>query len=129
MSGQQVAYIRVSSVDQNTDRQLQDLEFDAVFTDKVSGKDTNRPALQDCLRHIRKHDTLHVHSINRLARNMVDLLQLVGDITGRGVTIKFHKEQLTVTGEDSSFQRLRLPMMAAFAEAERAMSRQRQREG
>lgn len=129
MTGQQVAYIRVSSVDQNTDRQLAGLEFDTVFTDKVSGKDTNRPALQDCLRHIRKGDTLHVHSIDRLARNMVDLMQLVSDLTGRGVAIKFHKEQLTFTGEDNPFQTLQLQMMGAFAQFERAMIKERQREG
>lgn len=131
MSGQQVAYIRVSSVDQNTDRQLSEdgLRFDATFTDKVSGRDRNRPQLQDCLRHIRKGDTLHVHSIDRLARNMADLMKLVEEITGRGVTLRFHKEKLTFTGEDNPFQRLQLQMMGAFAEFEVAMIRERQKEG
>ena len=129
MSGQKVAYIRVSSVDQNTDRQLEGMEFDARFTDKVSGKDTNRPALTDCLRHLRKGDTLHVHSIDRLARNMADLMRLVDDLTGRGVAVEFHKEKLTFTGEENPFQTLQLQMMGAFAEFERAMIRERQREG
>jgi len=129
MSGQQVAYIRVSSVDQNTDRQLEGITFDESFTDKVSGKDTNRPALQDCLRHLRKGDTLHVHSIDRLARNMADLLDLVKQLTARSVTVKFHKEMLTFTGEDNPFQILQLQMMGAFAEFERAMIKERQREG
>lgn len=129
MTGQQVAYIRVSSVDQNTDRQLADMEFDETFTDKVSGKDTNRPALRDCLRHVRKGDTLHVHSIDRLARNMADLMQLVSELNGRGVAVKFHKEGLTFTGEDNPFQTLQLQMMGAFAEFERAMIRERQKEG
>lgn len=83
MSGQNVAYIRVSSVDQNTDRQLAGVIVDETFTDKVSGKDTNRPALTECLYHARKGDTLYVHSIDRLARNMSDLLKLVIDLTER----------------------------------------------
>ncbi|GAA0696529.1 recombinase family protein [Marinobacterium maritimum] len=129
MSGQQVAYIRVSTVDQNTDRQLEGLTFDESFTDKVSGKDTNRPALQECLRHLRKADTLHVHSIDRLARNMADLMKLVQELTAKGVAVRFHKENLTFTGEDNPFQTLQLQMMGAFAEFERAMIRERQREG
>jgi DNA invertase Pin-like site-specific DNA recombinase len=129
MSGQQVAYIRVSSVDQNTDRQLHGMTFDASFTDKVSGKDTNRPALTECLRHLRQGDTLHVHSIDRLARNMADLLKLVDELTGRGVALEFQKEKLTFTGEVNPFQTLQLQMMGAFAEFERAMIRERQREG
>jgi DNA invertase Pin-like site-specific DNA recombinase len=129
MSGQHIAYIRVSSVDQNADRQLHSLTFDATFTDKASGKDTNRPALTECLRHVRKGDTLHVHSIDRLARNMSDLLKLVDELTGRGVALEFHKEKLTFTGEVNPFQTLQLQMMGAFAEFERAMIKERQREG
>ncbi|MBQ0762970.1 recombinase family protein [Marinobacter psychrophilus] len=129
MSSQHIAYIRVSSVDQNTDRQLNGLTFDATFTDKASGKDTNRPALTQCLRHVRTGDTLHVHSIDRLARNMSDLLKLVDELTGRGVALEFHKEKLTFTGEVNPFQTLQLQMMGAFAEFERAMIRERQREG
>lgn len=129
MTGQRIAYIRVSSVDQNTSRQLAGIEFDETFTDKVSGKDTNRPQLQDCLRHIRKGDALHVHSIDRLARNMGDLLKLVEEITSKGVTLVFHKEKLEFNGEDNPFQRLQLQMMGAFAEFERSMIRERQREG
>lgn len=129
MSGHHVAYIRVSSVDQNTDRQLAGVPVDETFTDKASGKDTNRPGLTDCLRHVRKGDTLHVHSIDRLARNMTDLLRLIEDLTERGVTVEFHKERLTFTGEADPFQRLQLQMMGAFAEFERSMIRERQREG
>jgi DNA invertase Pin-like site-specific DNA recombinase len=129
MSGQKVAYIRVSSVDQNTDRQLEGMEFDDTFIDKVSGKDTNRPELTRCLRHIRKGDTLHVHSIDRLARNMADLLRLVDELTGRGVAVDFHKEKLVFTGEENPFQTLQLQMMGAFAEFERSLIRERQREG
>jgi DNA invertase Pin-like site-specific DNA recombinase len=129
MSGQKVAYIRVSSVDQNTDRQLEGMEFDDTFIDKVSGKDTNRLELTRCLRHIRKGDTLHVHSIDRLAHNMADLLRLVDELTGRGVAVDFHKEKLVFTGEENPFQTLQLQMMGAFAEFERSLIRERQREG
>ncbi len=129
MTGQNIAYIRVSSVDQNTDRQLAGVAVDETFTDKVSGKDTNRPGLTKCLRHVRKGDTLHVHSIDRLARNMRDLLSLVDALTGRGVTLQFHKEKLTFTGDDNPFQKLQLQMMGAFAEFERSMINERQREG
>lgn len=131
LNGHHVAYIRVSSVDQNTDRQLADtgIDFDMTFTDRVSGKDRNRPELQACLKHIRNGDHLHVHSIDRLARNMVDLLELVEEVTERGVTIEFHKEKLVFTGEENPFQRLQLQMMGAFAEFERAMINERQREG
>ncbi len=129
MSGQHVAYIRVSSVDQNTDRQLAGVVVDERFEDKASGKDTNRPALTECLRHVRKGDTLHVHSIDRLARNMTDLMKLVEDLTERGVSVEFHKERLKFTGEPDPFQRLQIQMMGAFAEFERAMINERQREG
>ncbi|MCG2580121.1 MAG: recombinase family protein [Marinobacter sp.] len=131
MSGQHVAYIRVSSVDQNTDRQLAEtgITFDQTFTDKVSGKDRNRPELQACLKHIRKGDHLHVHSIDRLARNMVDLLALVEEVTSKGVTLQFHKERMTFTGEDNPFQKLQLQMLGACAEFELAMINERQREG
>lgn len=129
MSGQNIAYIRVSSVDQNIDRQLAEIEVDEIFVDKVSGKDRNRPKLQECMRHIRKGDHLHIHSIDRLARNMSDLLGLVEEITKRGVTLEFHKERLKFTGEDDPFQKLQLQMMGAFAEFERSLIRERQREG
>ena len=129
MSGQNVGYIRVSSVDQNTDRQLSGIELDVFFEDKCSGKDTNRPQLNDCLRHLRSGDVLHVHSIDRLARNLKDLQTLVENLTERSVTIRFHKENLTFTGDSNPMQTLMLQMMGAFAEFERRMIRERQREG
>jgi len=69
--GQHVGYIRVSTVDQNTERQLDGITLDKTFTDKLSGKDTKRPGLQDCLGYVREGDTLHVHSMDRLARNLM----------------------------------------------------------
>lgn len=122
-------YVRVSSVDQNTDRQLEGLELEEVFTDKVSARDTKRPGLQQCMKHLRKGDTLHVHSIDRLARDLFDLQQLVSNMTHKGVTIHFHKENLIFNGQDNAMQKLQLQMMGAFAEFERSLIRERQREG
>lgn len=127
--GHQVGYVRVSSVDQNPERQLENVGLDRVFTDKVSGKDTQRPQLQELISFVRDGDTVVVHSMDRLARNLDDLRRIVSMLTGRGVRIKFVKEDLTFTGEDSAMQTLMLSVMGAFAEFERALIRERQREG
>ena len=127
--GQEVGYIRVSSITQNTARQLDGVFLNEVFEDKISAKDVKRPGLEACLKHVRKGDRLHVHSMDRLARNNVDLQRLVKEITARGVTIKFHKEGLVFTGEDGPMQQLMLQLMGAFAEFERAWAHERQAEG
>lgn len=124
-----VGYIRVSSVDQNTERQLDGLILDKVFTEKVSGATTDRPQLQAMLEYVREGDTIVVHSIDRLARSLADLLKLVEDLNKRGIHIRFNKEQLEFTGEDNPMQKLMLSMMGSFAEFERAMIKERQREG
>jgi DNA invertase Pin-like site-specific DNA recombinase len=130
MKGQNVGYIRVSSVDQNTDRQLTDIELDLIFTDKASGKDTNRPELTRCLNHLRAADTLHVHSIDRLARNLKDLQTIVDELKRKGVSVKFHKENLLFNATDSNpIQDLMFQMLGAFAQFERTLTRERQREG
>jgi len=131
MAGQNIGYIRVSTVEQNTARQLDGIELDKVFEDKCSGKDTDRPALQACLAYLREGDVLHVHEISRLARNMGDLNRLVDDLTAKGVGVRFHKEGLDFTpdGAASSMQKLMFQMLAAFAEFERNMIRERQAEG
>lgn len=128
-NGQQVAYIRVSSIGQNTARQLDGVAIDRTFEDKVSGKDTNRPALQECLAYLRDGDTLHVHSMDRLARNLDDLRRMVKELTGRGVIVKFHKEGLTFTGDDSPMATLLLSMLGAVAEFERSLIAERRQEG
>jgi DNA invertase Pin-like site-specific DNA recombinase len=128
-SGQIVGYIRVSTLDQNTERQLDGLKLDRVFTDKASGKDTKRPQLQAALNHLREGDRLIVHSLDRLARNLVDLKTIVSDLTGRGVAVEFVKEHLTFTSEDNAMSNLLLSVMGAFAEFERSLIRERQREG
>lgn len=127
--GQRVGYIRVSSEGQNTERQLEGVALDKTFTDKVSGKSQDRPALQAMLGHVREGDEVFVHSMDRLARNLGDLLQLVTVLTGRGVRVTFIKEAQTFTGEDSSASKLMLSIMGAVAEFERAMIRERQLEG
>jgi DNA invertase Pin-like site-specific DNA recombinase len=124
-----VGYRRVSSLDQNTDRQLEGLELDKVYTDKASGRDTARPQLQAALEFLREGDLLLVHSMDRLARNLDDLRRLVLGLTGRGVHVQFVKENLVFTGEDSPMSNLLLSLLGAVAEFERSMIRERQREG
>jgi len=130
MKGQNVGYIRVSSTSQNTDRQLADVALDRVFTDKASGKDANRPELSNCLEHLREGDVLHVHSIDRLARNLKDLQTIIENLTKKGVTVKFYKEHLAFEASSASpMQTLMLQMLGAFAEFERTLIKERQREG
>ena len=124
-----IGYVRVSSFDQNPERQLEQVEVGKVFTDKASGKDTQRPELDSLLAFVREGDTVVVHSMDRLARNLDDLRRLVQKLTRRGVRIEFVKECLTFTGEDSPMANLMLSVMGAFAEFERALIRERQREG
>ncbi|MGD9897298.1 MAG: recombinase family protein [Candidatus Methylacidiphilaceae bacterium] len=129
MHGQRIGYIRVSGFDQNPERQLESIHVDRVFTDKASGKDTQRPELERLLAFVREGDTVVVHSMDRLARNLDDLRHIVQKLTRRGVRIEFVKEHLTFTGEDSPMANLMLSVMGAFAEFERALIRERQREG
>ncbi|MGE6660911.1 recombinase family protein [Pseudomonas sp. NPDC077408] len=129
MHGQRIGYIRVSTLDQNPDRQLEGVQVSKVFIDKASGKDTQRPELDALLGYVREGDTLVVHSMDRLARNLDDLRRMVQQLTGRGVRIEFVKESLAFTGEDSPMANLLLSVMGAFAEFERALIRERQREG
>ena len=129
MTGQPVGYVRVSSLDQNPDRQLEQIPVDRTFTDKASGKDVARPQLDALLRFARDGDTVVVHSMDRLARNLDDLRRLVQLLTGRGIRVEFVKEHLTFTGEDSPMATLLLSVMGTFAEFERALIRDRQREG
>jgi DNA invertase Pin-like site-specific DNA recombinase len=127
--GQRVGYQRVSTVDQNTARQLDGVQLDKVFTDKASGKDTNRPELARVLEYVREGDTLVVHSMDRLARNLEDLRRIVRELTGKGVRVEFVKESLAFTGDDSAMNTLLLSMLGAVAEFERSMILERQREG
>jgi DNA invertase Pin-like site-specific DNA recombinase len=124
-----VGYVRVSSVDQNTARQLTGIAVERTFTDKASGKDIGRPKLDEMLAFVREGDTVIVHSMDRLARNLDDLRRIVRMLTGKGIRVEFLKENLTFTGEDSPMANLLLSVMGAFAEFERALTLERQREG
>jgi len=129
LSGKRIGYVRVSSFDQNPERQLEGIQVDRVFVDKASGKDIQRPQLDMLLDFVREDDTVVVHSMDRLARNLDNLRRLVQDLTGHGVRVEFVKERLIFTGEDSPMANLMLSVMGSFAEFERALIRERQREG
>jgi len=130
--GRAIGYIRVSSIDQNTDRQLSEIKLDLEYTDKVSGKDRNRPELTNMLKAVTVGDTVHVHSMDRLARNMVDLSQLVKEITDKGANVQFHKENLKFdgsTGKKDHMAELMLGILGSVAQFERAILKERQAEG
>ncbi len=134
MPGKDIGYIRVSTHDQNTARQLDSVHLDRIFEEHASGKNASRPELKACLDYLRDGDVLHVHSIDRLARNLQDLLSIITDLKEKGVTVKFHKEKLEFTGKDEkgkadAFQELQLHIIAAVAQFERALILERQREG
>ena len=125
-----VGYVRVSTLDQNTDRQLADEQLEKVFTDKVSGKDmANREQLTAMIDFVRIDDVVVVHSMDRLARNLDDLKHIVNKLTTKGVAVQFKKEGLTFTGDDNAMSKLLLNVMGAFAEFERSLIRERQAEG
>lgn len=124
-----VGYIRVSSEDQNPERQLENIQLEKIFIDKLSGKDTNRAQYQHMLEFVREGDCLFVHSMDRLARNLDDLRQVVQALVKKGVQVYFIKENLTFKGDDSPMAILTLSIMGAFAEFERSIIRERQAEG
>ncbi|CAM3415827.1 Tn21 resolvase [Salmonella enterica subsp. enterica serovar Agona str. ATCC BAA-707] len=108
MTGQRIGYIRVSTFDQNPERQLEGVKVDRAFSDKASGKDVKRPQLEALISFARTGDTVVVHSMDRLARNLDDLRRIVQTLTQRGVHIEFVKEHLSFTGEDSPMANLML---------------------
>ncbi len=114
MTGQRIGYIRVSTFDQNPERQLEGVKVDRAFSDKASGKDVKRPQLEALISFARTGDTVVVHSMDRLARNLDDLRRIVQTLTQRGVHIEFVKEHLSFTGEDSPMANL-ISVMGAFA--------------
>jgi len=129
---QTVAYVRVSSIDQNLGRQLETIgDVDRVFEEKVSGGSrTDRVALLECIRYVREGDVVKVASMDRLARSLTDLREIVDEITGKGASVVFVKEQQTYSRDtDDAIGRLMLNLLGAFAEFERTLIRERQREG
>jgi len=132
MPGQIVAYVRVSSTDQNPARQEAAVgEVEETFTDRVSGQNrADRPALARLLRHVRRGDTVRVASMDRLARSVVDLAQLVQGLTTRGVRVEFVAERLAFDhGAEDPFATFQLHLLGAVAQLERSLIRERQREG
>lgn len=128
-TGQIIGYRRVSSLDQTTARQLADIELDEVFEDKLSGKSTDRPALSAMIKHARKGDTVVCHSMDRMARNLKDLKNIVEELVAKGVQVRFEKENLTFSGKADPMAELMLNLMGSFAEFERSLIRSRQQEG
>lgn len=132
MTGQRVGYIRVSTVEQNEERQLDGAQLDETFTDKASGRDRNRPGLDAMLKHVRKGDRVLVHSLDRLGRNVDDLRALIEELNGRGVSVEFVTQGLVfdpASKAQADMNKLMLTMLGAFAEFELAMIRERQAEG
>lgn len=125
-----IGYRRVSTLDQNLDRQ--DLgEVDKVFEEKLSGKSAkDRPALQSMIDYAREGDSVVVYSIDRLARDLRDLQEIISTLNDKGVAISFLSERLTFYADaDDAFAKLQLQMMGAFAEFERNIIRKRQADG
>ena len=126
-----IGYIRVSSADQNIDRQLDGENLTVTFVDKASGKNADRPQLQALLAgNWPQGSVVVVHSMDRLARSLSDLLRLVEDLTSRGIAVQFVKEAKIFKGDGTdAMDKLMLSMLGAFAEYERTLIRERQREG
>lgn len=129
MTGKRIGYIRVSTVEQNPDRQLESITVDKKFIDYASAKSTNRPQLRSMLEFVREDDVIFVHSMDRLARNLKDLKDLVDELISKKIQVHFLKENLQFSGENSATSNLVLHLMGAFAEFEYAFIRERQREG
>lgn len=127
--GSSIGYIRVSSVGQNEARQLDGVDLDKIFIDKASGGTLERPELSELMGYVREGDLVHVHSMDRLARNLGDLRDTVEKITAKGAKVRFEKEGLEFTGDDNPMQNLLLNLLGAVAEFERSLIRERQREG
>ncbi len=131
MTGQKIGYKRVSTTEQKTDRQLESLQLDKVFEEKISGKDTNRPQLEAMLYPFREGDHVYIHELSRLGRSMIDLYRLVEKILQKGVIITFLKEKITYApGQVADpIQEAMFGMLATFSQFERSLIKQRQREG
>jgi DNA invertase Pin-like site-specific DNA recombinase len=123
-----LVYIRVSSTDQNTDRQ--DIEGDNYFVDRCSGGNTTRPELDNLKKHVRSGDEIHVHSIDRLARSLADLNALIEYFTEKGCSVHFRKENLVFTSDKTNpMNELMLNLLGSVYQFERAILKERQREG
>ncbi len=129
MTGKRIGYVRVSTTDQNPDRQLENIELDKKFIDYASARCTNRPQLKVMLDFVREDDVVFVHSMDRFARNLKDLRNLVDLLVSKKIQVHFIKENLHFVGSDSPMSNLMLSLMGAFAEFEYAFIKERQKEG
>lgn len=131
MIGKRIGYLRVSTADQQTDRQLDGIALDKTFEEKISGKDTNRPELEAMLDYIREGDQVYVHELSRLGRSMIDLHKIVEEILNKKASvffvkenIEFHPDRMNDPVKDALFG-----MLSVFSQFERSLIKQRQREG
>lgn len=126
-----VGYARVSSFDQNPERQLEQLQgMDKIFVDKMTGSKMDRPQLEACRQYLRENDELYVTSIDRLARNLSDLIKLVTEFRQNGIAVHFIKENLTFDAEaNSPINNLLFQLLGAISQFERELIKERQREG
>lgn len=129
MVGKRIGYIRVSTVDQNPDRQLIDIPLDKKFIEFASGSNIKRPQLEAMINYAREDDSIYVDSMDRLARNSKDLRGLVDHFTSHKIEIHFIKEGLIFKGDDSPISKLLLTIMGAVAEFEHALIHERLLEG
>lgn len=129
MTGKKIGYIRVSSSDQNPDRQLKDIELDKVFKECASGSNKNRIQLQLMREYVREGDHIFVHSMDRLARSTQDLIEFVEEMHEKKVNLTFVKENLHFGEEINHISMLYLQIFGAFAEFENSLRKERQKEG
>lgn len=133
MSNQLIGYVRVSTREQSTGRQMdgmESLDLDKVFEEKVSGKSKERPQLRLCIDYAREGDTVYIYSIDRLARSLSDLQHIIDELVSKGVTVKFIKESQTYSRDEANpFNKVLLQVLGAFAEFERNIMLERQAEG
>jgi DNA invertase Pin-like site-specific DNA recombinase len=124
-----IGYIRVSTEEQNTDRQLDGIELDKIFTDKKTGSNRDRQGLKDLMLYAREGDVVFIHELSRLSRNIVDVNNIVRELVDKKVAVRFIKENLTFNGNASAVDNYFLNMLASFAQYQREVQKEAQAEG
>lgn len=129
MKGKKIGYKRVSTAEQNPDRQLEGMPLDKVFIEYASGKSVKRPELYNLLDYVREDDIIYIHSIDRLARNVRDLYDIVDKLLEKKCSIHFVKQNIIFDGNQSAMSNLLFLMLGAIAEFEYSLIKERQLEG
>ncbi len=131
MKGLKIGYVRVSTIDQNPDRQLEGIELDKKFIDYASAKNgAKKPEFEKMMSFIREGDHVIVHSIDRIARSLMNLLEIIKELNSKNISIEFKKENMVFSYDKVDARaNLLLNMMGAFAEFEYALISERRREG